>query len=164
MIPEKIIGTRISLLRNSIHHAELASEAIDESIQELAPWQPWVEKYQGISSCLAYSNWVEPQWGSRFDFQIFDQEGKFLGQADLENYRPETQQIEVGYWLRTSETGKGYATETVLLLCQAALEHLGIQTVRLSCDPNNEKSRRVAFRSGFSEITPGDFVKNLRAP
>jgi ribosomal-protein-serine acetyltransferase len=55
----------------------------------------------------------------------------------------------VGYWLRSSEVGKGYATEAVDALTSWALSELGAKRVELVTDERNVGSRAVAERCGF---------------
>ncbi len=56
---------------------------------------------------------------------------------------------EVGYWVRSSEVGKGYATEAVNALTAWALGTLGARRVELVTDELNQGSRAVAQRCGF---------------
>jgi len=56
---------------------------------------------------------------------------------------------EVGYWLRSSETGKGFASECVIALSKWALDVLGAKRVELVTDEKNLGSRAVAERCGF---------------
>jgi [ribosomal protein S5]-alanine N-acetyltransferase len=55
----------------------------------------------------------------------------------------------VGYWLLPSARGRGLATRAVRLLSRWAAHHLGVTDLRLTTEPENERSRRVAERSGF---------------
>ena len=58
--------------------------------------------------------------------------------------------FEIGYWLRLSAVGHGYATESTRLLSDFALSHLQARRVALRCDARNDASRRVAERAGFA--------------
>lgn len=149
-VPETIVGLNVVLERHRKECSAQAYEAIAESWNELLPWQPWVKKTKGVESCEAYSDWLAPQWGSRFDYQIFHRETKrFLGQANLEDYRPDVPSVMVGYWLRTSETGKGYATEAASLLREVAFDVLQVVRFELLCDEANCRSVAVAYRLGM---------------
>jgi hypothetical protein len=57
---------------------------------------------------------------------------------------------EVGYWVRTTEAGKGYGTEAVLALTDWALGSLKARRVELVTDEANYGSRRLAERCGFT--------------
>lgn len=57
----------------------------------------------------------------------------------------------IGYWLLPSARGRGLATRAVRLLSGWAARDLGVTNLRLTTEPENQRSRRVAQRSGFRE-------------
>jgi len=59
---------------------------------------------------------------------------------------------EVGYWMRSSAVGNGYASEGLAAVSQWAFSNLGVS--RLWCYPEaaNEASVRLAKRLGFMEV------------
>jgi RimJ/RimL family protein N-acetyltransferase len=57
--------------------------------------------------------------------------------------------FEIGYWVRRCFVGQGYITEAVRGVTRFAFETLGARRVEIRCDARNERSRRVAERSGF---------------
>jgi RimJ/RimL family protein N-acetyltransferase len=62
----------------------------------------------------------------------------------------------VGYWLLPSARGRGLATRAVRLLAAWAIRALALD-LRLLTEPGNERSQRVAERSGFirTGVLPG---------
>jgi ribosomal-protein-alanine N-acetyltransferase len=56
---------------------------------------------------------------------------------------------EVGYWLLPEARGRGLATRSVRLISRWALRELGLARLSLFTEPSNERSQRVAERSGF---------------
>ena len=63
--------------------------------------------------------------------------------------------IEIGYYLKPSSWGKGYATEICRRLLQFAFEESPLAEVVATHDPGNEASRRVLLKSGFIDRSPG---------
>ena len=57
----------------------------------------------------------------------------------------------VGYWLLPKARGRGLATRAVRLVSGWALREMGVTNLRLTTEPENERSRRVAERSGFRQ-------------
>jgi len=55
----------------------------------------------------------------------------------------------VGYWLLPVGRGRGLATSAVRLLSTWAARELGVTNLRLATARDNERSQRVAERSGF---------------
>jgi ribosomal-protein-alanine N-acetyltransferase len=58
----------------------------------------------------------------------------------------------IGYWLLPCARGRGLATRAVHLLTGWTVHDLGITRLRLFAEPANERSQRVAERSGFLRI------------
>ena len=58
----------------------------------------------------------------------------------------------VGYWLLPRARGRGLATRAVRLVSGWALRDIGVTNLRLTTEPENERSRRVADRSGFRQV------------
>ena len=54
----------------------------------------------------------------------------------------------LGYWLRTSATGQGFATEATLGLANFAFQHLGFERLEIIMATHNEASRQVAINAG----------------
>jgi RimJ/RimL family protein N-acetyltransferase len=74
---------------------------------------------------------------------------RLVGSVGLHRTDWAVPRTEVGYWLRSTATGRGYATEGVLALTQWALADLGATRVELVTDERNAASRAVAERCGF---------------
>lgn len=55
----------------------------------------------------------------------------------------------VGFWLLPEARGRGLATRSVRLISRWALRELGLARLSLFTEPSNEKSQRVAERTGF---------------
>jgi RimJ/RimL family protein N-acetyltransferase len=55
----------------------------------------------------------------------------------------------VGYWLLSEARGKGFATRSVQLVSRWAFGKLGMARLSLTTEPSNDRSQRVAERSGF---------------
>ena len=65
----------------------------------------------------------------------------------------------IGYSVRPSERCKGYATRMLALVLEEA-RAIGMQRVLITCDADNEASRRVIERNGgmFERMTQDDGV------
>lgn len=56
---------------------------------------------------------------------------------------------EVGYLMAPEARGRGWATRAVRMLCDWAIDDLGIDRVELLADIDNAASQRVAAKAGF---------------
>lgn len=76
---------------------------------------------------------------------------RLVGSVGLHRTDWAVPKTEVGYWVRSSAIGQGYASEAVQgLIEQVAFGVIGAQRVELVTDAANTASRRVAERCGFT--------------
>ena len=88
--------------------------------------------------------WHTGEW---FDFAIIRiGSPDFLGRVGLDQIHEST--ANVGYWVRTSQTSQGIATEAVQLVARFAFEDLRLQRLELRIAADNLASRRVAEKVG----------------
>lgn len=66
----------------------------------------------------------------------------------------EADRLEIGYWLRADDTGRGYVTEAVRAVLSFAAD-LRMPHVEIRCDPLNVRSAAVPRRLGF-RLAAGD--------
>jgi RimJ/RimL family protein N-acetyltransferase len=90
--------------------------------------------------------------GDALSFVLVDLEDQdvVLGCISLQEVRLCQGCAAVGYWLAPEARGRGLATRSVRLLARWAFAELGLARLELTCGPDNEASRRVAERCGFS--------------
>jgi RimJ/RimL family protein N-acetyltransferase len=115
--------------------------------------------------------WIGPPEGSAHDVLVQNEERWAQGSPTLSICEldgtcvgkvwlnvPETDRSTgfVGYWLLPVGRGRGLATSAVRLLSNWAVRELGVTKVRLTTAPDNERSQRVAERSGFRRVMPRD--------
>ncbi len=130
-------------------------EALLESIAELREhlwFLPWVAEEPTLQTAEARCRRAEANFLIRADlpYLAFSRStGRLVASAGLHRTDWSLPRTEVGYWVRTSEAGKGYATEAVLALTNWALVGLKAKRVELVTDQANVRSRRLAERCGF---------------
>jgi ribosomal-protein-serine acetyltransferase len=128
--------------------------AIRESWPELSVWMEWA---QGEPPSFEET---AKRVGSRekgfldrtdFSFTAFERaSGRFVGMFSLFSFEWTVPKGEIGYWLRTSATGFGYATEATLALTKLGLETLNLARIEIRCGALNLRSRAVAERAGYT--------------
>ena len=94
------------------------------------------------------ARWAE---GTSANFSICDRTDAVLGQVWMTRDLADANRGRVGYWLLPEARGKGYATRSVHLISRWVLGDLGLARLSLFTEPSNERSRRVAERSGYVE-------------
>jgi ribosomal-protein-serine acetyltransferase len=75
-------------------------------------------------------------------------EGTCVGQCRVEEIEYEHRNAALGWWVRTSCTGRGIATAAARLAAQAAFEDLNLIHLHIYMASDNVASRRVAEKIG----------------
>ena len=167
-VPDRFETSRLILRPHRTGDGPVLHDALAESIRELRQFLwllPWVAEEQTQDSAEIRCRRCEANFLSRTDlaFLAFERStGRLVGSVGLHRTDWDIPKTEVGYWIRTSEVGKGYAAEGVQALVSWALDQLGAQRVELVADDQNIASRRVAERCGFA--LEGILRNILRSP
>ena len=88
--------------------------------------------------------------GTREAFAIVNDADEFLGLTMLPTYNAETRTAELGYVVAPHARGQGVAQEALRLLTDFAINDLHMQRLELLISVENDASKRVARRCGYS--------------
>lgn len=126
---------------------------IAESLDELRPWMPWAHAGPSIEASEAHARLAHAEFVARRDLPLFlflRDDGTFVGGSGLHRIDWSVPRFEIGYWVRTSLAGRGFATEATRRIADFAFDELGAERVEIWCDAANERSAAVARRAGFT--------------
>jgi RimJ/RimL family protein N-acetyltransferase len=144
---------RLLLRRWRVDDATQLKDAIDSNLEHLQRWMPWAmaepTPLERLRERLAmFSDNFDG--GVEWLYGIFTPDGsRLLGGTGL-HPRIGATGLEIGYWLRADETGKGHATEAASALTAAALALPHIDHVEIRCDPRNAASAAIPQRLGYT--------------
>jgi RimJ/RimL family protein N-acetyltransferase len=147
-----MIGARLVVRDYRLADAEAACTAIQESRASLARWVPDIARHQTPAEVrAALQRLATLRLQARgLVFGLWERtSGDFLGEVGLYRVDWARRSGEVGYWLRQSARGHGYAAEGLALLCDQARSGLGLRRLEAHIAADNLASRRVAERQGF---------------
>lgn len=154
-IPSSIETDRLLLRSARAGDGRELHGALVESLVELRTFLgslPWVAEEQTYASAEIRSRQCQANFFARTDLPYFGYEkssGRLIGSVGLHRtdwYVPKT---EIGYWIRTSAIGNGYASEAVTALVELALGQLEVERIELVTDEKNLASRKVAEHCHF---------------
>jgi RimJ/RimL family protein N-acetyltransferase len=151
-----ILTARLLLRSWSAADAPDLIEAVESSLPELAVWMPWArdwarEREEVVERLSGFRAAFEE--GRDWTYGVFDPGGRtVLGGAGLHT-RLGPGALEIGYWIRTDATRRGYATEAAAALTRMAMERHGVERVEIRCDAANVASARVPERLGYGRTS-----------
>lgn len=149
-----IITERLIIRPPIIGDAQPLNDAINRSLPELTRWMPWALDpslkptedfiYKGVHQ------W-ENEGQTEFPMIVALKSNKqIIGASGFnEKSQPSVPMFEIGYWIDTQFSGKGYMTEAVNAISQYAFDKLNANRVQICTQRDNIKSAAVAARCGF---------------
>jgi RimJ/RimL family protein N-acetyltransferase len=125
--------------------AEIA-DAVLASLDTLRPWMPWATPAYSAATAV---HWMTTAVTSgQQPFVIRDRSGAIVGACGLQQADLANRCIQLGYWLGTAHTGRGYMTRAARLVIAHALGELAYHRVEILISVENRRSQRVAERLG----------------
>ena len=151
-IPDYITaGGRISLVPVEASQTKALYDAIAESSAELSPWMEWLHPEYSITETEQWVAHCRKAWemDSSFGFTIVESStNQILGGCSIGVDRPMHRNGSIGYWIRTSQTKQGFASEAAALLAQFGFAQLGLIRLEIYVAVSNIASQRVAEKVG----------------
>lgn len=133
--------------------AFILADAIAASLPELLPWIPWAkEGPEDEAAKMERVRWFRGRFdlGDDYTYGIFDKKNNnFIGSTGL-HVRVGADAREIGYWISTEYSGKGYITEAVKALIKIAFEIEQMRRLEMHIDPRNIKSAKIPQKLGFT--------------
>jgi ribosomal-protein-serine acetyltransferase len=126
-------------------------EAVRESIDEIAPWLPWCHPAYVREDSKAWVTSREPAWKleDEYSFVVEDTNTRhFLGGIGINQIDRIHNIGNLGYWVRTSEAGRGIATAATRLAAHFAFEQIRLHRLEILAVVENIGSQRVAEKAG----------------
>ena len=155
------LETEISLRPYRLDDAAALHEAAIESVWEIRPFMPWCRPDLTLDEGRC---WIEAQVSAfaareAFEFVISAPDGRFLGSCGINQIDEVNHRANLGYWVRSSATGRGVATAAVRQLVQWTFDNTALVRLEVLVSTENPASLRVAEKSGA--LNEGVFKKRL---
>jgi RimJ/RimL family protein N-acetyltransferase len=151
--PEEFTTERLLIRKPLPGDGKAVYNAIQASITELKPWMPWAHTNQTEQDVEANIRDSIAKFITREDLRLhlFDKiTGEFIGSSGLHRINWEVPKFEIGYWIDTRHTGRGYITEATEAITEFAFKELKAKRVEIRCDARNVKSRAIPEKLGFT--------------
>ncbi|MBV7504714.1 GNAT family N-acetyltransferase [Bacillus sp. sid0103] len=128
-------------------------QAMQASLHELKEWMPWAHREQTEEDVEANIREAHAKFLTREDLRlhIFHRETmEFIGSSGMHRINWMIPKFEIGYWIDTRFSRKGYITEAAEAITKFAFNELNAKRVEIRCDSKNIKSRAIPERLGFT--------------
>lgn len=130
--------------------AEDLRAAAVESAAEVGRWMGWCHPGYSLADARG---WIASQEdlvrrGLAYEFAIHDGSGRYVGGCGVNQVNRALRLANLGYWIRTSETGRGVAAEAVRLVAARVFDETDLIRLEIVCAVGNVRSQRVAEKVG----------------
>jgi len=165
-LPALIQTDRLRLRPHARGDGPALKAVIDANIEHLQRWMDWamyepspLDVIEDRIAAFVAGFATGPDWG--YGIRLIDDPETIIGGCGM-HARIGINALEIGYWLDSKHTGRGYATEATAALVDAAFSMPMIEHVEIRCDPANVASAAVPRRLGFAYVTT--LQKNAKTP
>ncbi|HDR3890622.1 TPA: GNAT family N-acetyltransferase [Bacillus cereus] len=150
--PSEFYTERLLIRMPKPGDGKVVYEAIQASKKELRPWMVFAQKEQTEEEVEESIRKSHIQFLQREDLRllVFSKEtGEFIASAGLHRINWDIPQFEIGYWIDSRWSGKGYMVEAAKGITEFAFTELKANRVEIRCDSLNKKSRAIPEKLGF---------------
>lgn len=150
--PSEFYTDRLFIRMPKPGDGKVVYDAIQASIQELKPWMVFAQKEQTEEEIEESIRKSHIQFLQREDLRLLvfsNETGEFIASAGLHRINWGIPQFEIGYWIDSRFSGKGYMVEAAKGITDYAFTELKANRVEIRCDSLNKKSRAIPEKLGF---------------
>lgn len=125
-------------------------EAARESVGDVFPWLAWCHPQYRLEEAAAWAASREDlaRQSLEYHFVIAGEGDRFLGGCGINQINRVHRFGNLGYWVRSSATGRGVAVSAVALAADFAFRNTDLLRLEIVCAVGNRRSQRVAERAG----------------
>lgn len=166
--PERLAAGPLVLRRVAPEDAGVIAVAVGASLEHLRPWMPWATPEAAeLRTQLVRVAEADELWetGTGFIYVMIardsgpgerprsagsrgDPDGEFVGTIGMHR-RAADDVVEIGYWIASAKTRRGYATAAARALTPVALELSRSRRVEIHCDEANTASAAIPRKLGY---------------
>lgn len=151
-LPDRLSAGDLELRRARVDMCDELFDAATASYAELRPWMIWAAQPLTRQGIRDYLQGAESRFDDGVDWAFVLVEsgsGDVVGTSALHS-QGDPRCVEIGYWVRTDRTRRGYASSAARALTEAAFTYLGVDRVQIRMDKANVPSASVPPKIGFT--------------
>ncbi|MBA2710351.1 MAG: GNAT family N-acetyltransferase [Tatlockia sp.] len=155
-LPIPIVTPRLYIRPPKIGDGAMLNSAVLESFDLLNKFMPWANVKPSLDDSEEYvrreaANWIyKKKEDPELMLLILDKNSHdLIGATGFHNIDWEVPCVETGYWVRKKYSGQGFITEAANAITQYAFKVLNVKRVAITCDIDNERSKKIPERLGY---------------
>lgn len=155
LLPDELSAGLIELRRSRTEFVDDIMDAVAVSFAELHHWMTWCQTMPTREGMVTFLQEDEAAFEAdqRWGYSLFERaSGELVGIAGLRRVSiTDTDALEIGYWVRSDRTKRGYASTAARALVDAGFSFVpDIAKIHISMDATNAASASVARKLGFN--------------
>ena len=142
----------LTLLAPEPKRAEALYNVICANRVHLSHWLPWVPfvKSQADTATFLRESQAKNTTGEGV-IRLIVVKKQVVGVVSLQDFNDVNHFAELGYWIDVAAYGQGYVALSSRALIDYGFSECGLNKIIVSCAVNNQRSRRVIERLGFTK-------------
>jgi ribosomal-protein-serine acetyltransferase len=152
-IPHELASERLRYRSPGAGDGAIVYPNVRASLEELKQWMPWATDDYSLEFAEEWCRKAAAAFLQRINLHyliLARDDGRHMGNIGTFQINWNVPRCEIGYWLATAETGRGFMTEAVVTVSKMMQETLKLRRIELRADETNQRSRAVAERAGFT--------------
>jgi ribosomal-protein-serine acetyltransferase len=155
-LPMFIETPRLVLRPPRVGEGAMLNAAIIESFETLNKFMLWAKEKPSLDDSEEVvrreaANWIlKPKDDPELMLLILDKKtNALIGASGFHGIDWDVPCVETGYWVNKRYSGQGFITEAVNAITQYAFKVLDVKRIAITCDTDNERSKKIPERLGY---------------
>lgn len=155
-LPSRIETPQLLLRAPQMGDANRLNQAVIESFDVLQKYMLWAKEKPTLQESEQVIRRESASWvlnknqDAELMLLIFDKdENELIGATGFHHIDWDVPCAETGYWISKKYSGQGYMTEAINAVTRYAFNVLNLKRLVITCDADNERSKRIAQRLGY---------------
>ena len=158
-LPDVLEHPPITLRRATPDAIGPLERAVTSSYLELRQWMVWAQSPPSEADLATFLAEADANFAADVAYEYLCYEGddpEVVGGAGLRRIEGA---FEIGYWVRSDRTGRGFASAAARALTDVAFSSLDARRIEIHMDIANSASRAVAERLGYRRDREEDHLE-----
>ncbi|MHB2027797.1 MAG: GNAT family N-acetyltransferase [Acidimicrobiales bacterium] len=159
LLPDHLVTSDLELQRWRLTMVDQMIDAVSASFEELRQWMPWAQVMPARDDMLVVVSGATTLFDAdeEWNYALFERSTRELVGSVGVRLLDDPDCPEIGYWVRSDRTGRGYATGAARALIESIFQYFtNVDEVKIRMDQANRASAAVPPKLGFTRCEEED--------